>query len=63
MKSIWRFYADKTIEKQLVKSGLTEEQARKHCHDPESSSKTATLSEAIKRTEYLGAWFEGMEEE
>jgi len=42
---------------------LTLEEAREHCNDPESSSKTATSPEAKERTEIYGPWFDGFEKE
>jgi len=57
MYKIIRFYFNgrpRTIER-----GLTLEQAQKHCSSDESSSRTATKTEAISRTERHGPWFEG----
>jgi hypothetical protein len=48
--------------KRTIKTGLTLEQAQKHCSDPETSSKTATKYAARKRTEMRGPWFDGYEE-
>lgn len=43
----------------VVTTGLTLEEARRICNDPESSSETATSPEAAKRTRSVGAWFYG----
>ena len=43
----------------VVKRGLTLEQAKAHCNDPETSSKTCTSSVGKARTRLLGPWFDG----
>jgi len=40
-------------------SGLTLEQAKAHCKDPETSSETCTTEEGKNRTAIVGRWFEG----
>jgi len=45
--------------RRTVRRGLTEEQAQRHCQDPESSSETATGSDARRRTRRMGPWFDG----
>lgn len=61
---IIRFYQDNDdLNRTVVTRGLTKEQAQEHCHDPETSSSTATTPEALARTEAHGAWFDGWEEE
>lgn len=61
---IIRFYRDNVeLNRAVVTRGLTLEQARAHCNDPESSSNTATTPEALARTEANGPWFDGYEEE
>jgi hypothetical protein len=59
--SIVRFYEQG--ESEVVRRGLTKEEAREHCNDPESSSYTATSREAIERTVKRGKWFDGRREE
>lgn len=46
-----------------IGTGLTLEEVRDHCNDPEMSSKTATSAEATARTERYGPWFDGWNEE
>jgi hypothetical protein len=43
--------------------GLTLDEAREHCRDPETSSRTCSLPENVKRTELHGPWFDGFDEE
>ena len=49
--------------RRTIQRGLTLEQAREHCRNPETSSRTATSYVARKRTERMGAWFDGYESE
>lgn len=43
----------------IMQTGLTLDEAKAHCADPESSSKTCTLPELIAYTEREGPWFDG----
>jgi len=56
---IVRFYKDAGITRRTIKRGLSLEEARTHCSDPETSSSTATTPVAKARTRNLGAWFDG----
>ena len=47
--------------KRVIKRGLTLEQAQAHCRNPETSSSTATSSNARKITKRMGQWFDGFE--
>jgi len=58
---IIRFFA--SGQREEIVSGLTLEEAREHCKDPETSSRTATSAEAIALTESSGSWFDGYEDE
>ena len=57
--SVFRFYADESRDAVLLESGLTLEQAQAHCGDPETSSETATVPGAVRRTALFGPWFDG----
>lgn len=48
--------------KRVIKSGLTLEEAQRHCSDPETSSSTATKAQGKKRTAQRGPWFDGYTE-
>lgn len=48
--------------KRTLKTGLTLEQAQKHCSDPETSSRTATSAKAKRVTARNGRWFDSYEE-
>ena len=60
---IIRHYRNAGIRRRAIKTGLTLEEARAHCSDPETSSRTATGATARARTRRLGAWFDGYEAE
>jgi hypothetical protein len=56
--TVTRFYQGDT-ERDTVATGLTLDEAQAMCHDPETSSSTATSAEALARTLVDGAWFCG----
>lgn len=49
--------------KRIVKRGLTLEQAKAHCSDPETSSSTCTTATGKARTRRMGPWFDGFDKE
>ncbi len=59
--SIIRFFQGEPS--QVIKTGLTLEEAEAHTADPETSSSTATSPEAMERTYLHGPWFDGFTEE
>ena len=52
-----------TTDRDVIATGLTLDQARQHCRDPETSSSTATSPEALRLTAERGPWFDGYESE
>jgi len=46
-----------------IMRGLTLEEAQQHCSDPETSSSTCKKYHNQKRTERMGAWFDGYDKE
>lgn len=51
-----RWYSDSDIRARLIKSGLTMEEAKAHCLDPETNSVTCTSKEGQKETFTYGSW-------
>ena len=49
--------------RRTIRRGLTLEQAREHCRNPETSWRTATSYVARRRTQRMGEWFDGYESE
>jgi hypothetical protein len=49
--------------KEFVKGGLTLEEAKEHCSDPETSYNTCTEDDKKAITEKMGPWFDGFDEE
>lgn len=58
-----RFFQDPRNASQVIKTGLTLDEAKEHCADPESSSATCTLPQNVARTKQFGQWFDGFQEE
>lgn len=61
MYRIVRFYRDAGIRRRVIDTGLTLEQARAHCNDPETASSTCTGKVGKDRTRRVGEWFDGYE--
>lgn len=59
---IKRFY-EREKPPEIIRTGLTLEEAMEWCTNPETSSTTATTAEARARTEAHGPWFDGYESE
>jgi hypothetical protein len=47
---------------ELILSEVTLEEARAHCRDPETSSRTCTRPELVKLTARRGSWFDSFDE-
>lgn len=59
MYEIVRHYFDASINKRVIKRGLTLAEAQAHCNDPETSSSTCTNPVGKRRTRRIGPWFDG----
>jgi len=60
---IVRNFANDPQRKQVIARGFTLQEARSHCNNPESSSRTCTLPALVRLTNHVGAWFDSSEEE
>ncbi len=49
--------------RKVIDTGLTLEEVKEHCSDPEASSHTCESTEGQARTRRRGRWFDGWEEE
>jgi len=59
---IVRMYQNKW-QGRVIQSGLTLEEAKAHCSNPETSSKTCTSSKSKAITRRNGEWFDSYREE
>lgn len=57
------FHAVNGSHRRVIARGLSLEQAQAHCHDPNTSSRTAYSAEARRRTKSRGPWFDGYDKE
>lgn len=60
---IVRFYQHPDKPSRTVMRGLTLEQAKAHCADPETSSRTCKRPAAMRITTRNGPWFDSYTEE
>lgn len=58
-----RHYFEKGTPNEVIKTGLTLEEAQEHCKNPETSSRTCTSHAGKRRTALFGPWFDSYEEE
>jgi hypothetical protein len=61
--SIYRKFFNDDIDTEFLVGGLSLEDARAHCRDPETSSRTCKEPENVARTEEYGPWFECYDED
>ena len=59
---IIRQYQVDGMRPQIIKRGLTLDEARAHCCDPETSSKTCRNDAGQARTQRVGDWFDCYEQ-
>lgn len=59
---ITRLYRDSN-RRATIKTGLTLDQAQKHCSDPETSSSTCTTTQGKGHTLSYGPWFDSYNQE
>lgn len=52
-----------SYKRRTIASGLTLEEAKEWCKDPESSSTTCQKPENRRRTKAKGPWFDGFAED
>lgn len=60
--SIIRFFRD-GHSSIIIKQGLTLQEAKEHCKDEDTSSRTCYSIEAMTLTRTMGEWFDGYQEE
>jgi hypothetical protein len=60
---IVRSYLDKYPNHRTILYGLTLEQAREHCNNPETSSSTCKTEKGKRITRRNGPWFDGYQHE
>lgn len=60
---IVRLFLHHPTQKVRGAKGLSLAEAQAYCRNPEGSSKTCRRAENVRRTERMGPWFEGFEEE
>ncbi len=61
-KIIRGFFND-DYKDEVIDTDLSLEEAKAHCRDPETSSRTCTAPSLVRMTEERGDWFDGFEEE
>ena len=60
---IIRFFENSSVERMIIKTGLSLEEAQEHCRSKETSSTTAQGLVETTLTRNFGRWFDGYEEE
>jgi hypothetical protein len=57
------YFNDAEYPSEVIATGLSLDEAKEHCSNPETSSSTATSEAAVALTEERGPWFDGFEAE
>ena len=60
---ILRFYQNSRTPARVITQGLSLEEAKAHCSDPETSSSTCKSEKGLEHTREFGPWFDGYDEE
>lgn len=60
---IVRYFANTKKTRRTIHRGLSLKEARAHCEDPETSSRTCTTAAGKARTRKYGPWFDGYRKE
>lgn len=60
--NIVRHYFNRPGRREVIATGLSLDEARAHCRDPNTSSSTCWTTSALARTRRCGPWFDGYEE-
>lgn len=60
---IIRFHFNDDLDNNVIKRGLTLDEAQSWCSDPETSSSTCVEPKGVNYTKMHGKWFDGYEEE
>ena len=60
---IVRMYQTDGMRAQVIKRDLTLDEAQAHCKDPETSSSTCRNDAGQARTQRVGHWFDGYEQQ
>lgn len=60
--TIRRMYQN-NIPDRIIKTGVTLEEAKNHCNDPETSSSTCSTPENLEHLRKYGPWFDGYDED
>ena len=63
MYKIVRLFCSIHRDPEVIARGLTLEQAKAHCQNPETSSQTAKSAKAKRYTKQFGDWFDGFTKE
>lgn len=60
---IVRMFMDREKDNEVIKTGLTLDEAQEHCRCKETSSRTCTNPISQQITDTYGPWFDGYQEE
>lgn len=61
--SLIRYFKAEQIPNKVIRTGLTWEEVKQHCQDPETCSDTCTSQGGMDCTAQYGGWFDGFKKE